>query len=456
MPSWRTVIVYGLPTAPVHFVYTLVLVMFVKFATDVLAVESVAAIGLVFLFARVWDAVSDPLVGFVSDRSRWNIGRRKACLLVASVPMGAFTAMLWAPPEHLEAGALTAWIAVAVLGFYTAFTLFEVPHTALGAELTHDYARRNRVFGTRHVMRTVGMFAAFLIGAQLLENLDAARDHARVIGIVSGALCAVTILWVLRALPPERQAFRQMGPKNPLRALRDVLANPHARLVLLVFFIESIGTGGIGVLAPFVIGYVLLRPDLTAELLVIVPTAALAFVPVWLRLAQRFERHRLWLVSMMLSGCGYSSLLFLDENRWWLLAMSSSLAGIGMACSNTLGYALKADVIDYDEYLSGERKEGTYYAAWTFTSKLATGITIGVVGVALEWVDYRPGEAQTAEVRQWLLYLIAGIPAVFYSAGIVLFSFFRLDRAEHHRIMEALRRRRGEARPVADPTGSAL
>ena len=445
MPSWRTVISYGLPTMPVNFIYTLVLVMFVKFATDVLLVESVAAIGLVFLFARVWDAVSDPVVGFVSDRGLWRIGRRKACLLVASVPMGAFTAMLWAPPPDVSGGALTAWIAVAVVGFYTAFTLFEVPHTALGAEMTHHQARRNRVFGTRHAMRTVGMFGAFLIGAQLLENPDTARDAARALGIGAGVLCSVTILWALWALPPEREEFRERGPENPLRAMRDVLANPHARLALVVFFIESIGTGGIGVLAPFVIEYVVLRPDLIAEILVIVPSTALAFVPVWLWLARHFERHRLWLVSMILSGIGFGLLLFLDESRWWLLLISAALAGVGTACANTLGYALKADIIDYDEYVSGERKEGTYYAAWTFTSKLAAGLVIGVVGVALEWMEFRPNEVQTAEVRQWLLILIAGIPAVFYTIGVVIFWFFRLDRAEHARIMSALESRRAEA-----------
>ncbi len=437
-------LVYALPTIPVNFVYTLVLVMFVKFATDVLLM-SAAAIGIVFLCARVWDAMSDPVVGFVSDSSHWRIGRRKACLLVACVPMGAFTAMLWAPPEGLSSGALTAWIAVAVIGFYTAFTLFEVPHTALAAEMTHHPERRNQLFGIRHAMRTVGMFAAFLIGAQLLENLDAARGHASLLGLLAGALCTVTILWALWVLPPERSEFRRMGPASPLGAVRDVMANPHARLVLLVFFIESMGTGGIGVLAPFVIQYVLLRPDLIAEMLVIVPTMALLFVPFWLRLARRFERHRLWLISMVLAGSGYSALLFLDENRWWLLALSSAAAGIGIACSNTLGYALKADVIDYDEYLSGERKEGTYYAAWTFVNKLAGGITIGIVGIALEVVDYRPGEVQTPQVRQWLLWLIAGIPAVCYAIGITVFAFFRLDRAEHGRIMAVVQRRRAAA-----------
>ena len=440
---------YSLPAGPVSFLYMLILVAFFKFATDVLRVESAATIGLIFLCARLWDAASDPLIGFLSDHGRWRIGRRKACLLVASVPMAVFTAMLWAPPEALEGGALTAWIAVSVVGFYTTFTVFEVPHTALGAEMTHQHAQRNRVFGARHVMRTIGMLAAALVGAQLLEGLDGARAFARVLGIAAGALCAATILWSLWALPPEREEFREMGPQNPLRAVRDVVANPHARLALLVFFIESLGMGGTGVLAPYVIEHVLARQDLTAELFVIVPVAALAFVPLWLLAARRFERHRLWIASMALSGCGFVALLFLDEGLWWLMAISSVFVGAGMACSQTLGYALKGDVIDYDEYTSGQRKEGTYYAAWTFTYKLAGGIAIGVVGIVLESAGYRPGEVQSAEMREWLLILFAGVPATFYAIAIVAFSFFRLDRAEHTRIMAIVERRRAESSGAA-------
>ena len=357
--------------------------------------------------------------------------------MYASAPLlGVFGYMLWAPPSGMEGLGLSCWIALSVIGFYTAYTCFEVPHMALGAEVTLDRQERNRVFGTRQITRTLGMFAAGTAGVYLVQQGVA---EATAMAIVIGALAVVFIIGGISMLPPESPEFVGRGGDNPFRAIRDVATNPHARLLLFVFFIESIGSGGIGVLTPFVIQYVMKMPEIVSPMLGFYMVSALLAGPVWVRLGRSFEKRHLWLFAMVQGGVGYSLIFWVGEGSWLLMAVSSLLAGTAGACGNTLGQALKAEIIDVDEYRTGERKEGAYFACWSFVSKLAAGIMIGVVGVSLDlsgYVENAPEQAET--VKRTMIFLMGGVPMIGYGIGSIAFTRFRLSEAEHARIRAEL------------------
>jgi Na+/melibiose symporter-like transporter len=142
---------------------------------------------------------------------------------------------------------------------------------------------------------------------------------------------------------------------------------------------------------------------------------------------------------MVQGGVGYSLIFWIGEGTWQLMAVSSFLAGSAGACGNTLGQALKAEIIDFDEYNTGERKEGAYFAGWSFVSKLAGGVMIGVVGVALDWSGYVENAAeQTETVKRTMVYLMGGVPMVGYAIGSLAFTRFGLSEAEHARIRSEL------------------
>ena len=444
--SWTTIGLYGLPAASVNFVYMLVIVMYMNFATDVLLIAP-ATIGAIFLASRLWDAVSDPAVGFLSDRTRSRLGRRRSWILASSLPVAAFSLMMWAPPADLSAMLQTAWIAVAVFGFYSAYTAFYVPHLALGAELSFAASDRNRVFGSRQIASGIGLLGAFALGAPLLYQYETARATAVDLGLLAGLACVVTITLAALLLPREPADSSGRGGRNILRAVRDVWRNPHAKLLLFVFFIESFGVGATSAMAPYTVKYIIKLPDVLGTVLLafVIPTAL--SIPVWIWLAERFERHKLWLFSMCMSAVGYCSLLFLDEGRLDIQLFCSITVGIAAGCGSTLGQAIKADVIDFDEYLTGERKEGSYFAAWSFTQKLAGALVIGLAGFALQWAGYVENTEQTPLARTTILALNGGIPFVCFLIGIAAFTRFRLDSAEHARILQAIEDGRA-ARPA--------
>jgi len=122
-----------------------------KFATDVLLIAP-AAMGALIAASRLWDAVSDPLVGYLSDRTQSRFGRRRVWLYCSAIPMALGMVMMWSPPSVLEGIQLIAWMALALWIYETASTAFFVPHGALGVELTPNFHERTRMYGYNHMI----------------------------------------------------------------------------------------------------------------------------------------------------------------------------------------------------------------------------------------------------------------------------------------------------------------
>src|SRR5688572_3817885 len=440
----RVLLAYAVQNVGVSFVSTTFVVMYLIFATDRVGVPMLA-MGAIFLVAKIWNAIADPIVGSWSDRTRTAFGRRRTWLLGSMLPFAWFTWMAWAPPAQLDGAALLAWVAVSVFGFYSAMTAFQVPHAALGVELTHHPQSRNRVFAVKYVVQMVGLFAAFWIGVGLVQDPETGRAGARWLGLLGGIGAALLVALPLPLMPKERSDYQGRGGISILRALRDVARNPEARLLLFVFFIEALGLGGLTVLVPFVTKYVMHRPDLTQAMLTVYVLAGVAGVPLWVMLARRFEKRRLWLVAMGMGGVGFGMLLGLGENGWPLMVASSLIAGTAQACGNSVGQALKADVVDLDELRTGERKEGSYFAAWSFVNKLGNAILASSAGFALGIAGYEPNVEQSEPVKRTMVFLLGGMPLLGYAVGALAFARFSLSEADHARIRRELDER-GSAR----------
>src|SRR5262247_59049 len=132
---------YALPVTAMSFSLVLTMAYISKYAIDVLGVPPVA-MGLIFGASRVWDALVDPVIGPMTDRTRTRWGRRRPWIAGSALPLAAFGLMIWSPPRALDGAGLIAWVTFALFGFYAAQTAFAVAHLALGAELTREPRER--------------------------------------------------------------------------------------------------------------------------------------------------------------------------------------------------------------------------------------------------------------------------------------------------------------------------
>lgn len=450
--SWRTIIAYGAPAMGAGYMYLLLSLYMMKFATDVLLIAP-AVMGVIYSMSRIWDAVSDPLVGYLSDRTTTRLGRRRTWILASSVPISASFYMVFAPPTSLDPEGLIIWTAVAVIGFYSAMTLFFVPHLSLGAELSNDYHERSRMFGTRHAAYIIGSILSlvslyFLINEELTEGGDV-RALAADMGVLAVVIMFALVIFAVVRLR-ERPEFQGRLNAGPVKAFKDVWENPHARLLLVVTFIEQVGSSAIAALTLYVTHYIVGAPAWAPIIIFAYMLPSSASVPMWIPLSRRYGKIRVWMGGMLLTGASFGGMFllpFLDElsmRLTWIIIMAF-FAGLANGCGGTMGPSVQGDVIDYDEYLTGERKEGAYFAAWNFVQKSALGLMLLLTGFVLEFSGFVPNVEQTMEVKISMVTLYGLFPLVCYAIGAALFSRFKLDEAAYEEIRTELDARAASA-----------
>ncbi len=444
----RMVLAYGAPGIGAGYMYLLLGLYVMKFSTDVLLIAP-AIMGLIFSASRIWDAVSDPLVGYLSDRTRSRWGRRRSWLVASIVPIAAAFIMVFAPPASLSQEALVAWMAVAIIGFYSAMTVFFVPHLSLGAELSKSYHERSRLFGMRHAFYTFGSILSlisfyFLIRAEQ-QGPDVVRGLALYLSVGTALVMGALILFAGLQLREPTEYQGRVNP-NPFHAFRDVWRNPHARLLIIVTFIENIGSAAIGVLTLYVAQYVVGAPTLAPLFILCYMVPSTISVPMWIPLSRRFGKVRLWMFSMLLTGVSFGAMFalpFIDSllAKSIYISVAAMFAGLAAGCGGTISPSVQGDVIDYDEYTTGERKEGSYFAAWNFVYKSGMGAMLLLTGFVLQFVGFVPNQPQTMTVQVAMVTLYGIFPLVCYGIGAALFSRFKLDEAAHGEIRRELDRR---------------
>jgi GPH family glycoside/pentoside/hexuronide:cation symporter len=440
--AFGQVATYAAPAAAVGFMVFLVQMYLMKYATDVLLIPP-AAMGLIFVVSRVWDAVSDPLAGYLSDatRSRW--GRRRPWLVFSALPVGAIYVLLWNPLDSLGSTGVVLWLGVAVVLFYTGFTAFDVPHSALGAELTPNYRDRNRIFGMRRVCFGLGALAAIAAMSAMAGAADApaARRAALVVSLAAGGLAALLMLYTGFRVhePPEHQG---RGAQRPFSAWLDIVKNRHARLLLTVFATQQLGVGALSIITPYYAQYVLGSATAVGTILGAFMVASIASVPLWVAAGRRFEKKPLLLVAMTTIALAIGSLAFVSEGQVWLAATLAAVGGVAGGGADVFFPSVQSDVIDYDEYVTGERKEGVYFAGWAFASKSAGALAGLITGVALQLSGFEPNAEQSESARRAIVGLMGGLPVFFYTVGLLLFLRFDFDEQTHARVQREIEARR--------------
>ncbi len=430
-----TLVLYGLPALVKGYMFRLMVLYAMKFATDVLLIAPFI-VGLIFAVSRVWDAVTDPLVGHLSDRTRLSIGRRRSWMLGGSVPLAITFVLIFAVPIDASDTTKLIWLSLSVIAWYTAYTCITVPHLSWGAELSDLSDGRNKTFGVRHGADALGALAALGVLSFLIEAEAEGRVAASLVASQTSIIAAVITTVVIVAsvlMLGESSRGQQTEPRtSALEVARDIFRNRHARLVLIVMLIELMGAAAMGAMAIYVAQYVIGAPWIAPIAIGLYLVVQMASVPVWVKLAQRMPKHLLWRYAMIGSAITYGSLFLLAfiepqslQITWNFVAVF--FAGFAASCAGTIGPSVLSDIIDYDERQSGERREGAYFAAWSFAAKSAGAITIAIVGFALSIIGFEPNQEQTQATQIGMTAILGLFPLVCYAIGAWIFSRYSLE-----------------------------
>jgi GPH family glycoside/pentoside/hexuronide:cation symporter len=243
----------------------------------------------------------------------------------------------------------------------------------------------------------------------------------------------------------ERPEFVSKGGAAALPAMLDVFRNPHARNILLVVFIDNISFALTSSMVLYICTYILQQPLAATKFILAFMLPSFLLVPIWMPLARRFGKKYLYLFSILLSALAFGAMFNLGVGDESLMLLLGAMAGVANGCGMTIGPSIYADVIDYDELQTGQRKEGAYFAVWSFVWKSATGLVLMVIGVVLSYVGFVPNETQSEPVMLAMRLMFTVIPCFCYLLGGMVFAMFALNETAYQEMRLELDAKRAQA-----------
>jgi len=427
---WQ-LLAYAAPGVPLAVLLLPLYVTVPTYYADDLGV-GFGAVGTVLFLTRLWDVITDPLIGALSDRSSIWPGRRRLWLLLGTPVLAAAAWGLFQPPPDAGWGYLLGVTAALYLGG----TMILVPYEAWSAELSPRHHERSRIAAGREVALVLGTLLA--LGAPALAGLDRAGVMRATAWGLSLLLPAAVLAAVL-ALPERRVAYATANAVPGREAARLVLRNVPFRKLIGAYFINGVAYGLPSTLFLLYVEHVLRAQAWSWSLLGLYFGCAVLAVPGWLWLSRRLGKHRAWMAAMAVAAAGFWPALFLGPGDTALFALVCVLTGVPLGGELTLPPSMQADVVDRDTLDTGRHRAGLFFAAWGVATKIPLALGVGIAFPALDLAGFaREAATQTPAALWTLAGLYAGVPVVIKLAAIAIVRGYPLDEAEQRRIRAAL------------------
>jgi len=405
--------------------------------------------GLALALGLLWDAVTDPVMGAISDRTVERFGGRRFFVLIGGVLLAVgVVAVFWPPPLTSQA-ACFGWLLVSFCFLNLGLTVIAVPHMAMAGEMTADPHERSVLFGWRFAAANVGaVLAAALPGLFLAESSDRTVSAMGPVSAAIGVLVvatAGTTWWVTRRVrfrtaPPARMGF--------FAGLETAFANPAFRPLLAAYVVATIGIGLNAAVALYYYGYRLQLDDGQIQVMLVVFIAVFTLsIVAWVRLSASLGKRRPMVIGSITLGLCTAVMYPLLPPGVFVYPLVLGAVGLGclVGCIVLIDSML-TDVIDHDRIHTGHARSGVFFGVWRFASKLARAAAIAATGALLDAVGFVPNQPQTAAVGDALALLFGpGVGACFCGAGWILWRY-RFDDAKQRQVQRILRRRE-RARP---------
>lgn len=412
-----------------------------------------AWIGIVLMIGRLWDAVTDPLIGSISDncRSRW--GRRRPFVVIGAIGSAVVFPLIWLVPSHWGQMGMLCYLVATSLLFYTLFTVFSVPYFTLGMEISPDYDERTRATAARVFFSTFsGLLVTWTFRITQLDIFPDPLTGMRWVGVFTG------VLMLASALPPGiliKERYQKLANKQPrvplLQSARTTFANRPFVIVVAISVCMILGGTMFNALGIYVITYHVCAGDIrsSATLLGLSGTistiAVLAGVPLVAWISGRWGKVRAAMICLGLGVIGsvLKWFLYTPEHPYWLLIVPAFMGPV-LPGLWTIVHSMKADVCDLDELTTGLRREGIFASISLWIHKFAVALTFFISGLLLTAIGFDQGLGgnQSPQTILLLRTLFSIVPIGFFVICAALLCQYPLSRQEVERIREQLERRR--------------
>ncbi len=439
----KTKIFYGSGDLGLAFTDAMLGVGFMIFLMDVVGLNpAFAAVAL--LIGRSWDWINDPIVGYLSDRTRTRWGRRRPYILFGAIPFGLSFAMIWwNPPIDSHIG-LAVYYSAAYTLYYTFYSVVCLPFFALTPELTSDYDERTALTTYRMMFSLVGTGVGMVLGM----SLDWSPDNQSFIGMLGlfMGIGVVLPLFLVFFGTRENPDYQTMPKPKLLDELKSASKNKpflYAAGIILFTFLALDTTQQMIV---FYLKYYLKMDSSMEAISGSLIGAAILSLPFWNWVSEKLDKIKAYMLGASFMGCSLGLLYFIEPGTSLTsICVVAALTGFGFGSLQVLSWAIIPDTIEYDELESGERHEGMFYSLVTIFRKITTAFVLPGTGLVLGATGYvansmNQNEATIFAIRS----LMSGGPIIALLCGILLASKFPITRQAFEELRHKIAERKAD------------
>jgi GPH family glycoside/pentoside/hexuronide:cation symporter len=438
-----TKLLYGSGDFGFSMTTTIIGLFILIFLTDVVGISPAVA-GIAIFLGKTWDYVNDPVIGYISDRTRTRWGRRRPFLLFGAVPFGlAFALVWWKPPLQRDIY-LAIYYSAAYMLFDTAATFVYMPYFALTPELSNDYDERTSITSYRMFFSILGSLIAFSLPEILIGSFSPENAHRVLVMGFTFGLASAAPLFLTFFGTRERKEFMVQERYRLVDALRAVRRNPPALWGLGIYLCTWIAIDIVQFVIFFFVKYCIQRESQGSFILGSIFVTAIFAIPLWNWMSNRLSKRSAYMAGITFWVVVQLVIITLGAGTSLpYILILCAMAGIGVAAAHVLPWSILPDAIEWDEWKTGKRHEGMFYSLVTLSHKVATSIAILLVGLLLEAFAYQPNVSIQQPRAELAIRLITGpIPAVLLCLGILCAVFYPLSRERYDQIVRELEARR--------------
>lgn len=393
------------------------------FLTNVLGVNPALA-GTMLLFPKLWDVISDPIMGAISDVTRSRFGRRRVYLLYGAVPFGLCFFVLFIAPGYQTEFANALQVSLLFALACTAFTVVNVPYASMVPEMSSDYNERMSITSFRMSFASIG---ALLAGGLTMVLVTAGGGGAagfRSMGIIFGIAIVISCLWCVigtrnaPSLPPHKEM-------PPMKEQIKITAKNYPFMMLMSsYFLQALAIGVMMAGFIYYVKYAMALPETAMNIAFpIFMITGVIFIPIWLAVGKRLGKIKSYYIGLAIFTVMMGSLFFTGADMLWLFYGQIFLAGVGFSSFQLFPFSMLPDTVECDQMQSGLRREGIFSGMWSAGQKIAYSVGPPIVGFALALSGFVKEGVQPES-------LVTGVRVIFclFPAAMILLSFIPFSK----------------------------
>ena len=435
----KTRLGYGIGDIAICLYWSGVGLYLLYFYTDVVGISPSLA-GLIYGLGMFWDAITDPFMGYVAERTRTKWGVYRPYLLFGNIPLAlSFILLFWVPP--LEGGALFFFLLFANLLHRTCFTLVSVPFSSLTPRITSDSQERTNLTGFRMLGAQTGTNLMALLAFPIIFWVGGEDESlgfvvlACVAGLTALGIHAITFLTVKE--PENDQGIERVGGSLS-EAARAIGKNGPFWLVFSATLIVGITTIFFGNNLIYYTKYALNLHEHQGTILFTSGIVAFLSIPIWWIISNNIGKKLTWLISSSITLIALLVFYLYKIDTLTELLFLVAFIGFGSGAGGILFWSMLPDTIEYGEVRTGVRSESSLYGFMTFAQKGSIAFAIIILGIVLDFIGFQANEIQSDTTISNMKAIMTLIPSIGIALSLVIIYFYPIDAKMHKDLLRKL------------------